>query len=894
MHYLERLFVPRSVAVVGAGQRSGSLGNIVLENLRSGGFAGDIVAVNPKYDQVAGVRCYPSLAAIGHAVDLAVVATPAATVPSILLDAGRAGVRHMVILSAGFGETGPPGRELEAQVAAIAREHGIRLIGPNCLGIMRPSMKFNATFARSAVLPGSIALVSQSGALVTALVDSAAAMGIGFSSVISTGAGIDLDFGEILDFLACDPETRTILLYIEGVRNARGFVSGLRAAARTKPIVVIKIGRHLSGSKAAMSHTGALAGNDAVFDAALRRCGVVRVKTYDEMLSAASLLGTTHLPQGNRLAILTNGGGPGVLAADYAVDAGIELARLSSPALEALNNVLPPHWSRGNPVDILGDADAARLKAGLEPLLADDGNDAVLALFYPQLLLPARVAAQTVADVARSSPKPVLTAWLGGTDMQAGREIIEAAGLPVFDSPESAVAAFGMLAEYRRIQQLLREVPPPRAQESTHDLEAARKIADAAIAAGRTVLTEPESKRLLACFGIAVPAIVIVQSPAEARAAAQKLGYPLALKILSRDISHKSDVKGVRLGIRDEATLLREYELLLAQVRAARPAAHIEGVVIQPLIEKRFGRELMIGVATDPVFGRVLSFGAGGVAVELLHDNVIGLPPLNDILAQDMIGRTRIFRILGAYREVPAADQAAIIDALMRVSDMACALPWLAEMDINPLLADDAGCIALDARVVIDPAHLQVDDRYSHLAIRPYPAHLAGQATLAGGAAVRVRPIRPEDAAMERGFVENHLSDRTRYMRFLGAVRALTPETLARLTQIDYDRELALIALPAEDKEDKRMVGIARYYPSPDGVSCEFAVAVDDAWCGRGLGKRLLAQLMAAAGAAGYRRMTGIVLPGNDRMLGLARELGFEIPARKADLDAIEITRELN
>jgi len=735
-----------------------------------------------------------------------------------------------------------------------------------------------------------VALVSQSGALITALVDAATGLGIGFSSVISTGAGSDLDFGEILDFLTWDSATRTILLYIEGVHDARRFVSGLRAAARIKPIVVIKAGRHLSGSKAAMSHTGALAGNDAVFDAALRRCGVVRVRTYDGMLTAAGLLGAARLPQGGRLAILTNGGGPGVLAADYAADAGVELAGLAPATLEALNARLPPQWSHGNPVDILGDADAARLQAALASLLADDGSDAVLALFYPQLLLPARIAAQVIADTARASARPVLTAWLGGAEMQAGSAVVEAAGLPAFRSPESAVAAFGMLAEYRRVQRLLHEVPPPRTRDSAHDVDAAQRLAAAAAAAGRTVLTEPESKQLLACFGVAAPPVLIAKTMEDAHTAAQRLGYPLALKILSPDISHKSDVKGVRLGIRDEAGLAREYERLLAEVRAARPDARIEGVVVQPLIEKRFGRELMIGVATDPVFGRVLSFGAGGVAVELLRDNVIGLPPLNRLLAQEMIARTRISRVLGAYRQVPAADAAAIVDALTRVSDMVCALPWLVEMDINPLLVDDADCVALDARVVIDPARLQPDRHYRHLAIHPYPAHLETRAALADGTALRVRPIRPEDAALERDFVEHQISEQSRRTRFLGAVRTLTPEMLARLTQLDYERELALIAL-SEDTD--QMIGVARYNPNPDGESCEFAVTVADAWQRRGAGTLLMERLMDAARDAGYRRMTGNVLPDNDAMLHLARSLGFEVPATAMASTVIEITRVL-
>ncbi len=901
-HYLQNLFIPRSLAVVGASEREGSLGRYAFDNLIAGGYAGELVAINPKYESVAGRPCFPSLAAMGHAVDLALIATPAKSVPGLLDDAGRAGVRNAVVLSAGFGETGARGKALEQTVREAARRNGVRMIGPNCLGILRPSIRLNASFARGAARPGHVALVTQSGAVATALVDWAAAAGIGFSSVISMGAGVDLDFGEILDFLYCDSETRSILLYVEGVREARRFISGLRAAGRAKPIVVLKVGRHLSGSKAAMSHTGSLAGNDAVFDAVLRRCGVVRVKTYSELFSAAELIGsgspTYGARQGSRLAIVTNGGGPGVLAADAVVDTGVALAHLSDVTLAALDAVLPAHWSRANPVDVLGDADAPRLEKALAAVLADKEVDAVLALFCPQQVLPAVDAAHAIVAAARSAAglghaKPLLTAWLGEAEVRAGRELAAAAHLPVFQSPEGAVAAFGALAEYQTAQRLMLEVPAPRASARPPDLDIAQAIAAAAVATGRTLLTEPESKRLLACFGIPVPQTVIAATPEEALAAAHTLGFPLAMKILSPDIAHKSDVGGVKLSIRDTEELAREFTALLANVRALRPDARIDGVALQPMIEKRFGRELLVGISTDPVFGRVISFGAGGVAVELLRDTAIGLPPLNQLLASELVARTRTAKLLGAYRHIPAAQMQAIVDVLLRVSEMACALPWLAEMDINPLLADESGCTALDARVVIDPDRMQSDARHSHLAIRPYPVELEADACVGTGADaldLRVRPIRPEDAALEAAFVQD-LSDRSRHMRFFSQARELSESMLARFTQVDYERELALIALLRDS--DAPMIGVARYTPNPDGESCEFAVTVADAWQGRGVGSLLMSRLIDAARGAGYRHMTGSVLAANRGMLDLSKALGFHLTRNPEAAELIDVTKPL-
>jgi len=655
VHYLERLFSPRSVAVIGASERPGSLGRIAFENLRAGGYSGELIAVNPKYRSLAGLPCHRSMADIGHRVDLALVTTPAATVPGVIDNAGKAGARSAVVLSAGFGEIGPEGLALERKVLEAARRHGLRIIGPNCLGIMRPSVGLNATFTRSMPLPGPVALVSQSGAVAAALVDGAQSSGIGFSSVVSMGAGIDLDIGEILDFLVYDPETRSILIYMEGVRDARRFISSLRAAARSKPVIVLKSGRHLQASKAAMSHSGSPSGDDDAFDTALRRCGVVRVKTYSELFSAEQLIGTGRLPQGNRLAVVTNGGGPGVMAADHAAVSGVELAQLAGSTLEALDACLPSHWPRGNPVDILGDATASRLAQALAPVLADKDVDAVLTLFSPQQILSSDEAANAIIARAKGTAKPVLTAWLGESEVSAGRSVAEKAGLPVFRSPESAVAAFGTLAEYRMAQRLLLEVPAPLASNVQPDLDTARSIAQAVIRSGRTALSETEATRLLGCFGIPAARTEIARSRDEVRAIARELGFPVVVKILSYDIEHLADVKGVCLNLRGEESLLREYDALLERVRSLRPEARIEGVTVQPMIEKRFGRRLMIAIANDATFGRVIRFGAGGIAAEVVHDTATALPPLNRRLAQELVSRTFSARLLQPFRIFPAS-----------------------------------------------------------------------------------------------------------------------------------------------------------------------------------------------------------------------------------------------
>lgn len=871
-HYLRPLLAARSVALVGATEREGALGNIVHRNLAAGGLRGKLYAVNPKHRAVFGRPAYARLTGLPEIPDLAVIVTPTRTVAQIVEDAGAAGVKAAVVLTSGFGETGAEGRALQDEVLAAAKRGGVRVLGPNCLGVIRTDCGLNATFARTPALAGNLALVSQSGAICGAILDWAHSAQVGFTSVVSLGGAMDVDFGEVLDFLVADAATDAILMYVEGIRDARRYVSALRAAARVKPVIALKVGRHAAGSRAASSHTGALVGSDAVFDAALRRAGTVRVKTYTQFFAAARVLAAERFPEGERLAIMTNGGGPGVMAADSAAENGIALATLSTETLSLLDQKLPPQWSRGNPIDLIGDAPPERFAAATAAALADPGVDALLAMYSPVAVTAPEAAARAVAEAARSSSKPVLAAWLGDINPNASRTYLESQGIPNFYTPENAVEAFSFLCAYRRNQAQLMQVPAASAHESDEprpDLAAAAAIRGRAIAEGRALLTEHEAKALLAAFHLPVPKSIIAKDREAAVAAAREIGFPAVLKVHSPDIAHKSDVGGVRLNLQNADMVASAFDDMMRHVRALRPEARIEGAVVQPMLRFAHTREVLVGVATDAVFGPVISFGAGGVSVEAVGDTAVALPPLNAMLAGDLMQRTRVFRLLAGYRNVPAADLEALAAVLMAVSRMVCVLPWLKEMDLNPVLAHPGGAVVADARVVIDPARREPPPRYGHMAIHPYPVELQGEVRLRDARAVRVRPIRPEDAEREKRFFDG-LSQRSRYQRFMQYMRALPPKLLARFTQLDYDRELALVAL----REDE-FIAVGRYAPNADGVTAEFALAVADDWQGKGLGHALLERLCEAARAAGYEALYGHILEANREMLELAAHVGF-------------------
>ena len=876
-HYLTPLLAPRSVAIVGASEREGALGRFVFGNMRDGPFSGALYAVNPRHAKVFGEKCYPALADLPEVPDLVVIATPARTVADLVHDAGVKGVRHAVVLSAGFNEIGIEGQNRSAKVKAELDRYGIRLVGPNCLGIMRPSIGLNATFACAPARAGTLALVSQSGAVCTAILDWAASTEIGFSSVISLGGALDLDFGELLDFLVHDVETRSILLYVEGIHDARGFLSALRAASRVKPVIVFKAGRHASGTRAATSHTGALAGNDAVFDSALARAGVVRVKNSLQLFAAARILSAGKHPLGSRLAIITNGGGPGVVAADSVADNELQLAELSAESINKLDAVLPAHWSGSNPVDIIGDATPARFSAAAGVILDDPNVDAVLTLFCPQNVTRPEDAAMAIINAASHHQKPMFTAWLGGASVQSARALLDSANIANFLTPENAIEAFSYLARFRKHQALLLESVPAHESLTFHEaslaIAKAKVIREGALRDKRTTLSEAESKALLAAFGLPVREDRIATTREQAIAAAKATGYPVAMKIHSPGITHKSDVGGIRLNLVNSRQLANAYDDMLEQVSAARPKAHIMGVNIQPMLRFANQREVLVGIKRDDAFGPVIAFGAGGTAVEAIHDIALALPPLNPVLGEALIQATQIRSVLAGYRDVPGVDRATLIDILQRVSMMACLLPWIEEMDLNPVLAHPLGAAVVDARVVINSTAPLTDLRYRHMAIFPYPIELEHEIRLKDGAALLVRPVRPDDADRERAFVAA-LSDTSRYSRFQHSISALSPEMIARFTQLDYSREMALVAI---DVSSDQIAGMVQYFPNPDRVSVEFAVAIADPWQGRGLGFTLMKSLMNCARDAGYLRMDGSVLPGNQGMLQMVDQLGFEI-----------------
>jgi acetyltransferase len=879
------------VALVGATEREGALGSIVFRNLSAAGLRGELYAVNPKHRTVFGRPAFASLLRLPSTPELAVVVTPARTVPGIIEEAGRAGVKAAVVLSAGFAESGAAGLALQQQMLEKAKRYGVRILGPNCLGAMRTDVGLNASFARTAAQPGPLALVSQSGAICGAILDWAQGS-VGFTSVVSLGAAADVDFGEILDFLVADESTEAVLLYVEGIRDARGYLSALRAAARVKPVIALKVGRYAAGSKAVSSHTGALVGADAVFDAALRRAGTVRVKTYTHLFAAARILATRNRLQGERLAVLTNGGGPGVVAADSAAENGVPLAALSQETISGLESELPPHWSRGNPVDIIGDAPAERYAAATRALLADPGVDALLVMYSPVATTAPEAAAHAVAAAAQGSRKPVLAAWLGDINPNESRAYLESHGIPNFYTPENAVEAFSFLCAYQRNQAQLMEVPTAQAPDDRPPgLAKAAALRDGALAEGRMVLTQQEARELLEAFHLPVPRSVMAPAKAAALAAAGDIGFPVALKIQSADITHKSDVGGVRLNLQNADMVSAAFDEMMRNVRALRPEARIEGVVVQPMLRFAHVREVLVGVATDTLFGPVISFGAGGVAVEAVRDTALALPPLNAALAHDLMKRTRVYRLLAGYRDVPAAELDALARILCGVSRMVCELPWLKEMDLNPVLAHPGGAVIADARVALeDPAQRKLPAagrRYAHMAIHPYPVGLEGELTLKDSSQVRARPIRPEDAELELRFFKR-LSERSRYHRFMQHLPELPPRMLARFTQLDYDRELALVAL---DPRDGEFIAVGRYAPNADGTSAEFALTVADAWQGKGLGSALLNRLCQTAREAGYRALYGYILGDNHEMLELAHRLGFTEVSR--DASEVVVMRKL-
>ncbi|MGB4812693.1 MAG: bifunctional acetate--CoA ligase family protein/GNAT family N-acetyltransferase [Methylophilaceae bacterium] len=889
-HHLKSLFAPKSVAVFGASDRVDSIGQIVFQNMLQSGYKGKLYPINPKHTMVQGYPAFPSIAHLAEPVDLAVIATPAVRVPSIIEQCGAHQVKAAIIITAGFSETGDAaGKALEDAVLVSAHRYGIRLIGPNCLGVIRPDIGLNATFNKGNAISGNIAFVSQSGALCTAILDWANANDVGFSSVVSMGASIDIDFGEVLDYLVSDTQTKSILLYIEGIHDARGFMSAIRAAARIKPVILVKVGRHVASSKAVISHTASIVGSDDAFDAAIRRAGAVRVQTITQLFSAAKALSCGFDPTGNRLAIVTNGGGPGVIATDYAIDLGLKIAELSEHTMATLNAVLPATWSHGNPVDVIGDAQVDRYQHAVKACLEDPNVDGVLTILTPQAMTKPLEVANAVIALSNQYKKPLLASWMGEAQVHESRKAFNLAKKPSFRNPESAVDVFSFLSAYHQNQKLLMQMPGPLSHQLKPDIESARIIIESALQEKRVILSEMESKALLSAFHIPIAHTMVARSPNEALLIAQQLGFPVAMKINSPDITHKSDVGGVMLNLTNAQEVRSAYQTIIDNVASQSPNAHINGISIQPMIVKRNGRELMIGVTNDAVFGPIITFGAGGTAVEIMGDRSVALPPLNSFLVKNLINGTRIAKMLGHFRNMPPVNMQALESVLLRVSEMVCELPMLKEMDINPLIIDEEGVLAADARIIVDVS--RSTERYEHMAIYPYPTHLVSNWQLADGTDVTIRPIRPEDACLVQDFVKN-LSEEARYFRFMQSVEQLSESILVRFTQIDYSREMALIAVRNENDQEVEL-GVTRYAINPDGESGEFALVVADSMRGTGLGHKLMTTLIDVARNRGLKRIEGEVLKDNASMLKLMKHLGFTVKTSIEDSSIKSVTIHL-
>jgi len=869
---LDAIFRPQCVALIGASNRPHSVGAVIADNLRLGGFDGPILPVNPAHKSVAGILCYPDIASLPLVPDLAIICTPPQTVPQLVADLGARGTRAAITVTAGFREGGSEaGRALQQAVLDAARPHLLRLVGPNCLGVLSTPAKLNASFAQSTPKPGNVAFVAQSGAMVTTVLDWAGGRGIGFSHLVSLGDMSDVDFGDMLDFLAMDEDTRAILLYVEAVTQARKFMSAARAASRLKPVIAIKAGRQAAAARAAASHTGALAGMDAVYDAAFDRAGVLRVYDLDEIFDAVETLATRPRVAGDRLAIVTNGGGVGVLATDALISQGGELASLAESELAKLNAALPPTWSHGNPIDIIGDADGARYSAALEALIGSPDTDAILVLNCPTAVASGIEAAQAVIASAPKLNKPVFTNWLGAQSADEARRQFETAGIPTYDTPEKAVRGFMHMVRYRRGQQTLMEVPPSTPTEFRPDFAKAKSVISNALKLGAGWLDAIAVQDLLIAYGVPVARTARVANADEAAAKAGAYRSPVALKIYSPDITHKSDVGGVALDLTGTDAVKSAADAMLARVAKAAPEARLEGFVVQEMIRRPGAYELILGMADDTTFGPFMLFGHGGTAVEVIGDKALGLPPLNLELARQMIERTRIWHQLKGYRDRLPVALDAIALTLVQLSHLVCDFDEIAELDINPLLADEYGVIAVDARmrlVQADPSALP----HRRLAIRPYPQELETREAIPGLGEFLMRPVRPEDAPAFVRLSERLAPEDVR-LRFFSPFKTLPPALLARLTQIDYDREMAFVLFDAQSE----VAGVGRLAADPDGARAEFAVLARSDLKGHGIGHLFMNHLIAYARARGIRELFGDTLVENEPMLALCRELGFKI-----------------
>ena len=892
---LDSVFSPKSVAVIGATAREGSVGRTLLDRLHIPSFHGRIYPVNPNHAEILGLRAYPKVGDIPEKIDLAVIVTPAPTVPGVVGECVDAGVRAAVVISAGFKERGPEGAALEFEIQKQLRRGTMRFIGPNCLGVMSPLAGFNATFARDIAKPGNVAFLSQSGALLTAILDWSFEEQVGFSAIVSTGSMLDVGWGDLIDYLGDDPATESILLYMESVGDARSFLSAAREVALRKPIITIKAGRTPAASKAASSHTGALTGSDEVFDAAMRRCGVLRVSSVSDLFYMAEVLSKQPRPRGPKLMILTNAGGPGVIATDRLLSVGGELATLSDASMEALNALLPAHWSHGNPVDILGDADPERYSMALEIAAKDPNSDGLLVILAPQGMTdPGRVADRLKAHAAVHG-KPVLASWMGGKSVAEGIAKLNAANIPTFSYPDTAARAFTYMWKYTYNLRGLYETPA--LSDDADSLGQSQPLAKSHLekirATGRTILTEAESKNILAIYGIPTVETRAASSEPEAAECAQAIGFPVALKLNSETITHKSDVGGVKLNLQNRDAVVQAYREIESSVREKAGAEQFLGVTVQPMV-KLDGYELILGSSVDPQFGPVLLFGSGGQLVEVYGDRALALPPLNSTLAVRLMEQTRVYRALRGVRGRAAVDLTALEKTLIRFSRLIVEQRWIKEVDINPLLASPTGVIALDARILLQGREVE-ESQIPRPAIRPYPMRYVSRWQAKNGMQVLIRPIRPEDEPAMARFHET-LSEQSVYLRFFHMEKLssrVAHDRLMRKCFIDYDREMALVVERENTGNGEReIMAVGRLTRSPRAREAEVAVLVADRFQRCGLGSELLGRLIQVGRDEHFERITATILPENMTMRALARRYGFEA-LKDFDLSAVRIELKL-
>jgi acetyltransferase len=880
--HLDKIFNPKSVAVIGASDEEGSVGYALMKNFLDSGFEGEVYPVNIRKKEILGLKAYQTVEQITKTVDLAVIATPAKTVPDVLEQCGRAGIKGIIIISAGFKEVGPEGKALEDKLVEIKRKYGLRIIGPNCLGVIRPSINLNATFINRMPKPGNIAFISQSGALGAAILDWAIHENIGFSNFVSVGSMIDVDFGDLIDYFGTDPKTRSILMYIEGITDARKFISAARHFARTKPIIVVKAGKFIESAKAAASHTGSLTGEDDIYDAAFKRAGIVRVEEIADLFNCAEVLGLQPLPKGPNLAIITNAGGPGVMAADALISRGGKLAKLSPQTMETLNNILPPYWNKGNPIDILGDAKADRYQAVLEACLEDENVDGVLIIYTAQAVAEPSEIAKAIVEVCKSDRhrnKIVLTSFMGYKAVEEANRILNENGIPTYSTPEQAVKTYLYMYHYKRNLELLYETP----EELPVDISPPKRpiliAMRNAVMENRVMLTEAEAKNLLEYYGLPVVKTYVAKTAEEAVQISSKIGYPVVLKILSPQITHKTEAGGVALNLNDETEVREAFERIIKNAKAYSPEAEILGVTVQPMI-KNNGYEVIIGSKKDPIFGPVILFGMGGIGAELFKDYAIGLPPLNQTLARRLMEETKVYQLLKGYRNMPPANIKLLEEILVRFSQMIMDFPQIMEVDINPLLINDKEAHILDARIAVDKDLVfRKVEPHQHLVISPYPKKYETLWRLRDGRTVLLRPIKPEDEPLWLEMFQNFSEESIRY-RFFQIIRETPHEVRVRYCNIDYDREIAVVAELNEGGR-RRILGVSRVSLEPDRRKGEIAFIVADPWQGLGLGTKLVDYTIEIAKDMGVETLYAIMLPDNYRAINLLKNMGFTLQSQE-------------